>query len=80
MNTLPLKSDKARIKAAIIEAWPELPDKFYARQIAQDSIVKMATEGVPYTDTVMRYARELKKEGKINYTVTCRRDGVYEKL
>ena len=59
------------IKDYILEIWPDLPETFYGHFLynkVRDRIAATRHRWV-YPDSILRYVRELREEGAINYDV-----------
>ena len=65
----PDHSLKKEIRAAILKLWPQLPAEFYGWALFRKVRAEIYHSQMkfPYEDTVMRYARELRDEGAIDY-------------
>ena len=72
-------SKKQQIKTWILDFWDSLPYRFYSEEIVKAIWITNESEYL-YPDTILRYMRELKSEGKINYRVQCRKSRIYLKI
>jgi len=71
-------SKKQKIKTWILKFWDSLPYRFHSEDLVKR--IWMENRSVYlYPDTILRYMRELKSEGKINYRVQCRKSRIYLK-
>lgn len=73
---------KQEIIAVILEVWPELPEVFYGHylytRVRGRIMIRHHGKKYPYADTVMRYMRQLKHNGLIDYDV-IKRKSIYIK-
>lgn len=71
-------SKRQSIIKAILNNWWQLPNVFRSETL----LVKVMEETTfyIYPDSVLRYMRHLKQEGKINYQCTNRKERHYIKL
>jgi hypothetical protein len=72
-------SKKQKIKAWILTFWDIIPKTFKSEEIVKAIWITNESEYL-YPDTILRYMRELKSEGKINYRVQCRKSRIYLKI
>jgi len=71
-------SKKQQIKTWILTFWGMIPETFNSESLVKR--IWMENRSVYlYPDTILRYMRELKSEGKINYRVQCRKSRIYLK-
>lgn len=71
-------SKRQSIIKAILNNWWQLPNVFRSEKLI--SLVEQNTSFMVYPDTILRYMRHLKQEGKINYQCTNRKERHYIKL
>lgn len=72
-------SKKQQIKTWILNVWILLPIEFKSEDLVNIIWVGNGSKYL-YPDTILRYMRELKSEGKINYEVQCRKSRIYLKI
>lgn len=72
-------SKKEQIKSWIMKFWDSMAKEFKSEELVTRIWVANKSEYL-YPDTVLRYMRELKNEGKINYECKCRKSRVYLKI
>jgi len=72
-------SKKQQIKTWILKFWEFLPDRFFSEDLVKRIWWENQSKYL-YPDTILRYMRELKSEGKINYRVQCRKSRIYLKI
>ena len=74
-------SNKKEIKKAIQSFWiPFSPgDQFRSEEILKSVQHQLGIQYI-YPDTVLRYARELREEGKINYECIHKRERIIKVL
>ena len=74
------KSYKKEMLSVIEESYKLLPDEFYAHALFRKVLKYFAFQGkYPYTDTVMRYFRELRETGVIKCDCVNRQKSLYIK-
>jgi len=71
-------SKKQFIKETILFYWGLFGRTFKSEDIVEFIWHKNKSKYI-YPDTILRYMRELKSEGKINYRVQCRKSRIYLK-
>lgn len=71
-------SKRQQIKKTILNNWGYLPHIFRSEKLI--SLVERDISFMVYPDTILRYMRHLKQEGKINYQCTNRKERHYIKL
>jgi hypothetical protein len=73
------KSD-TNVKQAVLLAWKFLPDQFRGN-VLHNQVKLLTRRRLIHTDTTLRKARQLKKEGKINYRLAAEKsESLYQKL
>jgi len=73
------RSRKQRLKDAIVKIWPRLPETFNGNMFALNVMGEASVHDV-YYDTIFRYLRELKDEGRVMYTVGHKMKSRYHKV
>lgn len=71
-------SKKQEIKKSILNLWPGLEQRFKSETLVWSVKFHIGGEYI-YPDTILRYMRQLKAEGKLNYVCQNRRNRVYFK-
>ncbi len=72
-----MSNKKFFIRAAIRQAWEGLGTHFYGWDLVRK--VKAMTGLNVYDDTILRYMRELRDQGWIDYRVLNKPESLYEK-
>jgi len=70
-------NNTSQIRAAIIKAWPKLPNEFHAHQLTKQ--VYYLTDLNVYADTILHAMRMMRLKGLISYTCTNRTESKYVK-
>jgi hypothetical protein len=70
-------NNASEIRAAIIKAWPRLPDTFRAHQLTKQ--VYMITDLNVYADSIMHTLRMMRVKKLIKYTCLNRQESLYKK-
>ena len=75
------KPYKTEMLSTIQTVYADLPDEFYAHALFRRVLKYFAFQGkYPYTDTVMRYFRELRETGVIKCDCLSRQKSLYMKI
>jgi len=72
-------SKREKIMSTILQIWESLPKSFKSEELVTRIWLIFKSEYL-YPDTVLRYMRELKQQGKINYVCENRKSRVYLKI
>ena len=78
-NKMEAHSKKQMIKKWILKYWGSMPKTFKSEELVKRIWWEHGSKHL-YPDTILRYMRELKSEGKINYRVQCRKSRIYLKI
>lgn len=70
---------KQSVRSAIEEIYPTLPRKFSTLGLTA-TVARMICRPEVFPDTVLRKARELKEEGKINFVNIDKARSIYMKI
>ena len=72
---------KKEIKEEIGRVYENLPDEFYAWTLFQKVVRYIAAihQRHIYSDTVLRYFREMRQDGEIECECLCRQKSLYSK-
>jgi len=71
-------NNTSQIRAAILKAWPKLPDEFHAWML-WGKVNKLLPHLDVYNDTVLHCMRMMRLKGLISYTCTNRTESRYVK-
>ncbi|TNE74966.1 hypothetical protein EP331_00305 [bacterium] len=75
----PKRGKKIGLKELAKMAYDEMPNEFRAHQLADKCRELDFTRKHSYIDTFMRYVRDLRLRGIINYDVLSKKDSLYKK-
>ena len=72
-------SKRSKILKTIMDIWPTMAPTFKSEELVTRIWIVFKSEYL-YPDTVLRYMRELKSDGKINYICKNRKSRIYLKI
>lgn len=73
-----MEGTKFIVRSQLRIVWPNMPESFYGWQLV-NRIRDMTGLHHVYGDTILRYLRELKDQGWLDYEVKCRKTSLYVK-
>jgi hypothetical protein len=72
-------NNASEIRAAIIKAWPKIPDTFSGWMV-WDKVNRLLPHLDVYQDTILHTMRWMNRRGLIRYECTSRQNSLYKKL